>query len=70
MQSPRVFTNSGCAWLSGPGRATFKGKVTLSNLDPPNGYELSGEGAGGLAGHARGGATVRLSDEGEGTLMR
>jgi uncharacterized protein len=54
----------------GPVRAKFKGKVTLSNLDPPNGYELTGEGTGGLAGHARGGATVRLSDDGGGTLMK
>jgi hypothetical protein len=34
----------------------FTGKVTLSDLDPPNGYRLS----------VRGGATVRLSDDGEG----
>jgi uncharacterized protein len=54
----------------GPVRATFKGKVTLSDLDPPNGYQLTGEGTGGLAGHARGGATVRLSDDGGGTLMK
>jgi carbon monoxide dehydrogenase subunit G len=54
----------------GPVHATFTGKVTLSDLDPPNGYRLSGEGTGGIAGHARGGATVQLSDDGEGTLMR
>jgi uncharacterized protein len=54
----------------GPVRATFKGKVTLSDLDPPNGYRLSGEGVGGLAGHARGSATVHLSDEGADTLLR
>ena len=54
----------------GPVHAMFTGKVTLSDLDPPNGYRLSGEGTGGIAGHARGGATVRLSDDGEGTLMR
>ena len=54
----------------GPVHATFTGKVTLSDLDPPNGYRLSGEGTGGIAGHARGGATVHLSDDGEGTLMR
>jgi hypothetical protein len=54
----------------GPVHATFAGKVTLSDLDPPNGYHLSGEGTGGIAGHARGGATVHLSDDGEGTLMR
>ena len=54
----------------GPVHATFTGKVTLSDLDPPNGYRLSGEGTGGIAGHARGGAIVQLSDDGEGTLMR
>jgi carbon monoxide dehydrogenase subunit G len=54
----------------GPVHATFAGKVTLSDLDPPNGYRLSGEGTGGIAGHARGGASVHLSDDGEGTLMR
>jgi carbon monoxide dehydrogenase subunit G len=54
----------------GPVKATFTGKVQLSDLDPPNGYRLSGEGVGGLAGHARGSAMVRLSDEGAGTLMR
>jgi carbon monoxide dehydrogenase subunit G len=54
----------------GPVHATFTGKVTLSDLDPPNGYRLSGEGTGGIAGHARGGATVHLSDDGEGTLMK
>jgi carbon monoxide dehydrogenase subunit G len=54
----------------GPVRATFTGKVTLSDLDPPNGYQLTGEGSGGLAGHAKGGATVHLSDDGVGTLMR
>ena len=53
----------------GPVHATFTGKVTLSDLDPPNGYRLSGEGTGGIAGHARGGATVHLRDDGEGTLM-
>ncbi|MGL1204060.1 CoxG family protein, partial [Vibrio parahaemolyticus] len=41
----------------GPVRATFAGKVTLSDLDPPNGYKISGEGSGGMAGHAKGGAT-------------
>jgi uncharacterized protein len=54
----------------GPVRATFTGKVMLSDLDPPNGYQLTGEGSGGLAGHAKGGATVHLSDDGVDTLMR
>ena len=53
----------------GPVHETFSGRVTLSDLDPPNGYRLTGEGSGGLAGHARGGATVHLSDESSGTLL-
>src|ERR1700759_372144 len=47
----------------GPVKATFGGKVTLSDLDPPNSYRISGEGSGGIAGFAKGGATVRLSEE-------
>ena len=38
----------------GPVRATFTGAVTLSDLDPPIGYKLSGEGQGGAAGFAKG----------------
>ena len=53
----------------GPVRAHFGGKVTLSDLDPPNGYRISGEGSGGAAGFAKGGATVRLGDEGQGTRL-
>ena len=44
----------------GPVKATFGGKVTLSDLDPPNGYRITGEGSGGVAGFAKGGARVRL----------
>ena len=47
----------------GPVKATFGGKVTLSDLDPPNSYRISGEGSGGIAGFAKGGATVRLESE-------
>ena len=47
----------------GPVKATFGGKVTLSDLDPPNSYRIIGEGAGGVAGFAKGGATVRLEAE-------
>jgi len=54
----------------GPVRANFTGKVTLSDLDPPSGYRISGEGSGGAAGCAKGGAVVRLSPDGAGTLMR
>ncbi len=46
----------------GPVRATFTGQVQLSDLDPPNGYRISGEGKGGPAGFAKGGATVKLTD--------
>lgn len=54
----------------GPVRATFKGAVTLSDIDPPNGYKISGEGQGGIAGFAKGGATVRLAEaEGGGTVL-
>ena len=46
----------------GPVRAKFTGKVTLSDIDPPNGYTISGEGQGGVAGFAKGGAIVKLVD--------
>ncbi|MEJ1157114.1 SRPBCC family protein [Prosthecomicrobium sp. N25] len=48
----------------GPVKATFGGKVTLSDIDPPNGYRISGEGSGGVAGFAKGGATVTLAEDG------
>lgn len=50
----------------GPVSATFKGNVELSDLDPPNGYRISGQGEGGIAGFAKGGANVRLADNPEG----
>ena len=53
----------------GPVKARFAGKVTLSDLDPPNGYKITGEGSGGAAGFAKGGATVRLADDGDGTRL-
>ncbi|MET0295140.1 MAG: carbon monoxide dehydrogenase subunit G [Phenylobacterium sp.] len=52
----------------GPISARFAGKVLLSDLDPPNGYRISGEGEGGAAGFARGGAVVRLEGQDETTL--
>ncbi len=48
----------------GPVSARFTGKVTLSDLEPPQGYRISGEGSGGAAGFGKGGATVRLEEEG------
>jgi len=53
----------------GPVKAKFKGKVTLSDLDPPNGYKISGQGDGGVAGFAKGGATVKLLPKDGGTLL-
>jgi len=53
----------------GPVSARFAGDVTLSDLDPPNGYTISGEGKGGAAGFAKGGAKVRLEDDGAATLL-
>ena len=53
----------------GPVKARWKGKVRLSDLDPPNSYRISGEGEGGVAGFAKGGATVALSDKDGGTLL-
>src|SRR5262245_576257 len=47
----------------GPVKATFTGKVTLSDLDPPNGYTITGEGSGGAAGFAKGSAVVRLVED-------
>lgn len=53
----------------GPVKARFKGKVHLSDLDPPNGYKISGEGDGGIAGFAKGGAVVALVEKDGGTLL-
>ena len=53
----------------GPVRAAFGGKVTLSDLDPPQGYTISGEGSGGVAGFAKGGAKVNLAEDGAATIL-
>lgn len=53
----------------GPVSATFKGKVELSDLDPPNGYRITGAGEGGIAGFAKGGALVTLSEVEGGTNL-
>ena len=53
----------------GPVSATFKGKVTISEMDPPNGYKIFGEGSGGVAGFAKGGAEVKLVADGENTAL-
>ena len=53
----------------GPIAAQFTGKVQLLDLDPPNSYRIAGEGQGGVAGFANGGAKVNLAEDGEGTLL-
>jgi carbon monoxide dehydrogenase subunit G len=53
----------------GPIGARFRGTVQLSDLDAPNGYTITGQGNGGIAGNAKGGAKVRLSDVDGGTLV-
>jgi len=54
----------------GPISARFTGNVHLTDIDQPNGYAIGGEGQGGVAGFAKGGAKVRLEDDGSGTLLR
>lgn len=54
----------------GPVKARFTGKLTLSDLDPPTSYKISGEGQGGDAGFAKGAAQVRLEDDGGATVLR
>ncbi|TBY58837.1 carbon monoxide dehydrogenase [Rhizobium leguminosarum bv. viciae] len=53
----------------GPIKARFQGALTLSDLDPPNGYKITGEGQGGVAGFAKGVATVKLEPSENGTLL-
>jgi hypothetical protein len=53
----------------GPVKAKFSGAVTLSDLNRPESYTITGEGKGGAAGFAKGGAKIRLEPDGDGTLM-
>ncbi|MBC7157772.1 MAG: carbon monoxide dehydrogenase subunit G [Rhodobacteraceae bacterium] len=53
----------------GPVKATFKGKVTLSDIVEGESYRISGEGSGGVAGFAKGAAAVRLADAEGGTEL-
>lgn len=54
----------------GPVKAKFNGHVTLSDLNPPVGYTITGEGKGGAAGFAKGSAKVSLEPDGAATIMR
>lgn len=53
----------------GPVKAKFGGNVQMTDLDPPNGYTISGEGTGGAAGFAKGGAQVTLTEDGSDTIL-
>ncbi|TNE40053.1 MAG: carbon monoxide dehydrogenase [Alphaproteobacteria bacterium] len=53
----------------GPVSANFKGNVSLSNIDAPNGYTITGEGKGGAAGFGKGAADVQLKETDSGTLL-
>lgn len=53
----------------GPVKATFKGAVQLSDMQPPESLTISGEGKGGAAGFAKGGASVRLEEDGDHTIL-
>ena len=53
----------------GPVSARFSGKVSIIDPDPPNGYRIEGEGTGGAAGFAKGGATISLEEDGSETVL-
>jgi len=53
----------------GPVSAKFAGKVTLSEINPPISYTIFGEGQGGVAGFAKGGAKVSLAEDGNETVL-
>jgi carbon monoxide dehydrogenase subunit G len=69
MESPTEFVAVSVMKI-GPVKARWKGRVKLIDLDPPNGYKITGEGEGGVAGFAKGGATVALSEKDGGTLLK
>ena len=54
----------------GPMKARFKGSVTLDPTGAPGSFSLSGEGNGGVAGFAKGGAAVELLEQGDETLLK
>ena len=54
----------------GPVKARFGGRVTLNTEGAPDRFSLSGQGSGGAAGHAKGGADVSLEEDGDATILR
>ena len=53
----------------GPVKARFRGRVELTDIELLVGYTISGKGEGGIAGFAKGGASVRLADTARGTML-
>lgn len=53
----------------GPVKAKFSGNVTLDTTGAPDSFTLTGQGNGGAAGHAKGGADVTLTEDGEETIL-
>nr|WP_325249791.1 carbon monoxide dehydrogenase subunit G [Amylibacter sp.] len=53
----------------GPVKAKFAGEVTLKDMVAPNALKIEGEGKGGIAGFAKGGATVQLAEDGTDTIL-
>ncbi len=54
----------------GPIKAKFKGKILLDLSNGPEKYSLNGEGDGGMAGFAKGGADVKLIKDGNNTILK
>lgn len=54
----------------GPVKAKFGGAVTLDKSKAPEHFSLTGEGSGGVAGFAKGGADVELQEDGDATILR
>ncbi|MCY1664919.1 SRPBCC family protein [Rhizobium sp. SL86] len=54
----------------GPVSASFKGEVTLSDINAPESYRIAGEGKGGIAGFAKGFADVVLTEDGGETILK
>ncbi|WP_106753886.1 SRPBCC family protein [Pannonibacter carbonis] len=68
MTSPTQMTASVTSKI-GPVKAHFTGVVTLENINPPESYTITGEGKGGVAGFAKGGADVKLTEDGDDTIL-
>jgi len=54
----------------GPVKAKFGGNVVLDQTGAPDAFSLSGQGNGGAAGHAKGGADVTLTADGDSTILK